>query len=73
MTEKEREQLGVELRKARIENDLTLEEVGNKVGKTAKSIQLYETGTTTISINVLVDLCKVYGITPGTILDKIIK
>lgn len=64
--------IGVALRKLRLENDLTLEEVGNKIGKTKKSIQLYELGEVTISVSVLKQLTEdVYGIKIGTFLNSV--
>lgn len=64
--------IGVALKKLRLENNLTLEEVGNKIGKTKKSIQLYELGEVTISVSVLKQLTEdVYGINIGTFLNSV--
>lgn len=66
--------IGVRLKELRLSNDYTLEQVGNKIGKTKKSIQLYELGEVTISVEVLRQLTEdVYGIKIGTFLNDVFK
>lgn len=67
----DRKILGDKLRELRLKNNLTLEEVGKKIGKSFKSVQLYETGNTTISLDVFFSLCAIYGVKPGEIIDSI--
>lgn len=68
MEEKQRMQLGSVLRKLRIDNKLTLAQVAEKIGKTTKTVQLYETTTTNISLDVFIELCKIYHVTPDEVL-----
>ena len=64
--------IGLKLLELRTQNNYTLEEVGNKIGKTKKSIQLYETGEVKISVSVLKHLVEdVYGIKIGTFLNSV--
>lgn len=66
--------IGARLKELRLSNDYTLEQVGNKIGKTKKSIQLYELGEVTISVEVLRQLTEdVYGIKIGTFLNDVFK
>lgn len=66
------EMIGQELKRLRLQNDLTLEEVGNKIGKTKKTVQLYETGKITISVSVLKQITEnVFGIKIGTFLNSV--
>lgn len=63
--------LGEELKILREKNNLTLEEVGLKIGKTHKAVQLYETGMIKrINLEVIKDLCKVYGVTVGELVES---
>ena len=73
MTDKTTEKLiGLRLKELRLQNNLTLEEVGNSVNRTKKSIQLYENGEVTISVRVLKDIVEnVYGIKIGTFLNDV--
>lgn len=75
MTDKTTERLiGLRLKELRLQNNLTLEEVGNSVNRTKKSIQLYENGEVTISVRVLKDIVEnVYGIKIGTFLNDVFK
>ena len=73
MDEIVRRQIGEELRRLRLKSNLTLDEVGAKIDRSAKSVQLYETSTVTISLEIFVKLCKVYNTTPGAFLDKVVK
>jgi len=65
------ESVGVELRKERELNKFTLEEVGNKINKTHKMVQLYETGKVKrMNLEVIKDMCRVYGITVGELVKR---
>lgn len=70
MTEKERLSIGKELRTLRQNNNLTLKDVASKIDKTIKTVQLYETGTITISLDVFVALCTLYGVTANELLEN---
>lgn len=66
------ERIGIRLKELREKNNFTLEEVGKKIGKTKKTVQLYEQGQIKISVKVLKDITeKVYGIKIGTFLNDI--
>mgnify|MGYP003369854456 CR=1 FL=1 len=54
--------LGSMLREARIKSGHTLEQAGEKIGVTAKTIQRYETGERKISLNKLIELTSLFGI-----------
>lgn len=56
----------------RIRQDLTLEQVGKRIGRTKKSVQLYEQGDVTISVSILRKIVEgVYGIRLGTFLNNV--
>lgn len=66
--------IGLRLKELRLKNGYTLEQVGDKIGKTKKSIQLYENGEVTISVNVLKQLTEdVFGISIGTFLNDVFR
>lgn len=53
--------LGEMLRKERLNHDLTLEQVADKLGLTPKTIQRYERGERKIKINTLMELTEIFG------------
>ncbi len=64
--------VGERLRDLRIKSNLTLEEVGNKIGRTKRQVKSYEDGTTSISLVMLKKITEeVYGIKVGTFLNDI--
>lgn len=54
--------IGSMLREARLQCGLTLEQVGEKTGVIAKTIQRYETGERKVSINRLMELTSLFGL-----------
>lgn len=54
--------IGSMLRDARIKIGLTLEQAGEKIGVTAKTIQRYETGQRKLSMDKLMELTSFYGV-----------
>ena len=73
MNEKVKIIIGLKLKELRLKHKLTLKEVADKIGKTPKTIQLYETGVINISLEVFIDLCKLYNISPNELLETIIR
>lgn len=56
------------LRKWRLHRALTLEQVGNIVGKGAQAVHKWETGKTPVDIETLKTLAQIYGTTPDALL-----
>lgn len=64
--------IGQKLFELRSQNNYTLEEVAKKIGRTKKSVQLYETGEVKISVSLLKTIVEdVYGIKIGTFLNSV--
>lgn len=55
-------QIGEKLKQYREIKEYSLSEVASMVGKSKSSIHAYEIGRVSISVDVLIDLCNVYGI-----------
>lgn len=70
MNELERKRVGETLRQLRLKNNLTLKEVADRIGKTPKTVQLYETTNTTISLDVIIILCHTYGVSVDELLNS---
>lgn len=70
MNENERKRVGDVLRFLRNKQGLTLEQVSRHIGKSTKSVQLYETGGVTISLDVIIDLSRLYNVTVDEILRR---
>lgn len=56
------------LRELREDRDLTLEEIGEKIGATAQAVGRYETGRRHISDDLILKFCKLYGVTADYLL-----
>lgn len=69
MTNKELKLLGTELKRLRLINQYTLEEVAKILGVTHKSVQFWEQGVNEIKLSRLLVLAKVYN----TTIDDILK
>lgn len=54
--------VGSQLRQFRINRDLSLQDVADRVGVTKKTIANYELGHTTIKLEMVKRLCQVYGV-----------
>ena len=54
--------LSVRLREARKNAGLTVKEVGKSVGRSGKTVEAWEAGTTEPSAELLIDLCKLYDV-----------
>ena len=54
--------LSVRLREARKCAGLSVKAVGEHVGRSGKAIEAWEAGTTEPSAEILIDLCKLYGV-----------
>lgn len=70
MNELERKRVGETLRQLRLKNNLTLKEVADRIEKTPKTVQLYETTNTTISLDVIIMLCQIYGVSVDELLNS---
>ncbi len=51
----------IRLKMARVENDLSQEELGNLVGVTRQTIGMIESGKYNPSLNLCIDICKATG------------
>lgn len=63
-------QLGEYLKKLRLSRDYSLEYVGDRVGKTKKTIQNYENGLTYMSTPMLKRLCDIYEISYYEVMNR---
>lgn len=66
----DKKRLGEELKRLRIENNYTLEELGNVFGVTHKSVQFWEQGKNEIKLGTLLKLAKFYNVSIDEILDN---
>lgn len=55
--------IGAKLRYFRIKNDLTLDEVGSRLGMSASALSYYESGKRNPSPDTILQLCKLYNVT----------
>ena len=63
-------QVGLTVRKLRIENNLTLAELGRAVGISHQQMQKYEVGTNRLSAGMLASLAGVFGIGVGDLFEN---
>lgn len=63
--------IGEALRDARLNKGFTLEEVAAHLGVTHKSVQFWEQGRNKITLPSFISLCKLYNISPNSVLDKV--
>lgn len=61
------------LKKFRVQNNMTQEQVAQMINTDTKYISQLECGVCKGSINTLIKLCKVYNVTPNDILYELIK
>ena len=54
--------VGNQLKHYRLKNNLTLEEVGLKIGRSKKQVQNYEIGESRLYLPLLIELCRIYDI-----------
>jgi len=62
--------IGQQLRKAREDNDMTLEYVAERIGRSKKTIQRYETAESRIDTETLKNVCKVVGLDAAQIMQS---
>lgn len=62
MYEIEIKEIGKKLREYRKINNMTLEELGNRIGKTKATIGKYETGEIIIDVITLLEICNIFNI-----------
>jgi transcriptional regulator with XRE-family HTH domain len=67
------EWVGQQLKVYRLQNKLTLEEVGQRIGKTKKQVQNYEVGKTRLFLPLLIELCELYGVDYRRFIEEAIK
>lgn len=65
------EKIGECLRRLREDKGYSLEDVATRVGKARQTIHKYESGSISISVEVLKEILDVYGISWGKFLDDI--
>lgn len=65
--------IGEKLKNYRLINDMTLEEVGDRIGYTKTGYRLFEIGERSIPIPVLIKVCKIYNVDYKDFLDDIAK
>ena len=65
--------VGRRLKEYRLLNNLTLEEVGLKIGKTKKQVQNYELGASRLYLPQLIELCIIYNIDYKAFINESIK
>ena len=65
------QQIGIKLRYLRESNGFTLQQIGDRIGKSRKAIHAYEMGLVSISVDNLQSILDIYGLRAGTILDEI--
>lgn len=70
MTKEELVKLGGVLKELRLKNNYTLEEVGNKLGVTHKSVQFWEQGVNEIKLAKFIMLCSIYNTTIDSVLES---
>ena len=65
--------IGEVLKEKRLQKDWSLLELSRKLNNKVSRQTLfhYENGDTKIRRNIFIDLCKVYGVDPDTLLDEI--
>ena len=56
------------LRELREDSDLTLEDIGVKIGATAQAVGRYETGQRHLSDDLIMTFCSLYGVTADYLL-----
>lgn len=54
--------VGKKFKNYRLQRDMTLEQVGERIGKTKKQVQNYENGVSRIHVDLFMRLCDIYGI-----------
>jgi len=65
------QQIGVKLRGLRESNGYTLQQIGDRIGKSRKAIHAYEIGIVSISVDNLQAILNIYGLRAGAFLDEI--
>lgn len=65
------QKIGEGLKKLREDKGYSLEDVATRVGKARQTIHKYESGSISISVEVLEEILNVYGISWGKFLDDI--
>ena len=64
-----KEKMGAKIRQARKENGLTQEKLAKKLNFNSRTINLMENGKCGLTIETLINLCDVLGVTPNYILS----
>lgn len=64
-----KEEIASKLKKARVDSGKTQKEVANIIGMTYQAISNYERGKTKVESDILIKLCKIYGISINSVLS----
>jgi transcriptional regulator with XRE-family HTH domain len=62
--------LGKILKEYRVQNNLTLQNIADKLGVTRQMIFYYENGRTPLSVTQVIKICDIYGIDYATVLKQ---
>ena len=60
--------IGKTIREMRTDRNMSLETLGNKIGKSKKTVQRYETAESRISMDVLDDIAKALNVIPDALI-----
>lgn len=60
--------IGKTIREMRTDRNMSLETLGNKIGKSKKTVQRYETAESRISMDVLNDIAKALNVIPDALI-----
>lgn len=63
--------LGSILKEYRQQNNLSLQNVGDKIGMSKQMIFHYECGRSPLTVSQLIKLCNIYGIDYATVLKQV--
>lgn len=65
--------VGLQLKKIREDNNVSLEELSNKLNNklSRQTLSTYETGRSKIKVSVFIDICNALGYNPEEVFDEI--
>lgn len=66
-------QIGTNIKTARILKNMTQEQLAEELKKSSNFVSLIERGQTGISVNTIIDICNILNIEPNTIFNGLIQ
>ena len=66
------EQIGINIKTARVLKNMTQEQLAEKLTKSTNFVSLIERGQTGISVNTIIDICNILDIEPNAIFNGLI-